>query len=259
MSKQAYENQDEAYTYLEKAIALKPEKQEGYDLMLKKITEEKGIDSNEYAIFTRIVQEHISQFKAKNADDYSFYCYEVGRNFLFAYDDPIYGAQISQTWFDEVDMKRIENGAINAGKKDPEMYAAKIENLSQMATFIRNGGIINNSIGDAEYTYKDYWDDYVDLINSNIESSENVKQALDIYKRFAITVYSSADSFVNEVGPADIKEEFADINSRLDHVQDYKTYRDDLYGQTVEEIRLQIDSTLEQVNNAKNQKKQEKD
>lgn len=261
MAKQVYEDPNESYTYLEKAIALKPEEKEGYDLLLKKITEEKGIDSNEYAIFTRIVQENIGSFKAKSIDDYSFYCYEVGRNFLFAYDEPVDGAKLSQAWFDEVDMSRIEKGAINAGRNDhPEMYAMKIENLNQMATFIRNGGIINNTTGDAEYTYRDYWDDYVDLINSNIESNENVKQALDIYKRFAITVYSSADFFVKEVGAETIKEEFNDVSMRLDHVSDYgSTYREEYHAQTVEEIRGLIDSALAQVNNAKNQKRQEKD
>ena len=254
LSKQVYEDPNENYRYLEKAISLKPDKKDGYQLLLERINEGDGIDSNEFSIFTRITTNNKAEFKKADLPGYSYFCYDVGRNLLFAYEDPALGAQNSLVWFDEVDKKAIAEGAKKAGKHDTGKYAEKTETLMGMAKFIRNGGKIND-MGDMDYTYKDYWYDYVDLMNSNIEANENVKQALDIYKRFSLTVYSEADMFVNEVGVEEIKRQFDVVNANLDAVSSYPSYREDIYAPIVSEIKEQITITLKQVDYAAAQRK----
>ena len=201
----------------ENAIKLNPSEGEGYLGLLQAFLDNQEADGEswnftqeEAAEMTRILgykgdsNRSNESYLEGNEAAYDEFAYQMGLAYYFYYEKDG-NKQMSQAWFERAsESKTLE---------DYQVERAKI--LAKIAGYdasLRSSG--SNKSGDRTTTYKDYWDDMMQLISGkNLVEQDNSKMALVMYKDFVYQIYNYTVQFK----AAGITED--QLNSELDKVE----------------------------------------
>ena len=204
----------------ENAIKLNPGEGEGYLSLLQACldnTEADGESWNftqaEAAKMTEILgykgsgNKSNEDYLEEDEAAYDEFAYQMGLAYYFYYDKNG-NPQMSQKWFEIA----AESSRIEAYKADRARVLAKIAGYDAS---LRSSG--SNKSGDSTITYRDYWDDMMELIGGkNLVEQDNSKMALVMYKNFVYQMYNYTIQFKSAgVTKNQMIEELDDIASRL--------------------------------------------
>ena len=201
----------------ENAIKLNPGEGEGYLNLLQACldnTEEDGESWNftqtEAAKMTEILgykgESNRSNESYLESDEaaYDEFAYQMGLAYYFYYNKDG-NPQMSQKWFEIA----AESSKLESYKIERAKVLAKIAGYDAS---LRSSG--SNKSGDSTVTYRDYWQDMMQLISGkNLVEQDNSKMALVMYKNFIYQIYNYAVQF----NAAGISE--TEINNELDKVE----------------------------------------
>ena len=201
----------------ENAIKLNPGEGEGYLNLLQACldnTEEDGESWNftqtEAAKMTEILgykgDSNRSNESYLESDEaaYDEFAYQMGLAYYFYYNKDG-NPQMSQKWFEIA----AESSKLESYKIERAKVLAKIAGYDAS---LRSSG--SNKSGDSTVTYRDYWQDMMQLISGkNLVEQDNSKMALVMYKNFIYQIYNYAVQF----NAAGISE--TEINNELDKVE----------------------------------------
>ena len=234
----------------ENAIKLNPSEGEGYLNLLQACldnTEEDGESWNftqtEAAKMTEILgykgDSNRSNESYLESDEaaYDEFAYQMGLAYYFYYNKDG-NPQMSQKWFEIA----AESSKLESYKIERAKVLAKIAGYDAS---LRSSG--SNKSGDSTVTYRDYWQDMMQLISGkNLVEQDNSKMALVMYKNFIYQIYNYAVQF----NAAGISE--TEINNELDKVETrLKTDIVVLNESDKEEIEGTRDELLEQIGKAR--------
>lgn len=183
----------------ENAINLEPKKEEGYLNLVQACldnTESDGenwnFTQNEASKITAILGYQGSGNKSNESyleEDqaaYDEFAYQMGLAYYFYYEKDG-NPQMSQKWFEI---------AAASSRIDPnKVQRAKIlEKIAGYDASLKSSG--SNKSGDNTVTYRDYWDDMMELISGkNLVEQDNSKMALVMYKNFVYQIYNYTIQF----------------------------------------------------------------
>ncbi len=183
----------------ENAIKLEPKKGEGYLNLVQACldnTESDGenwnFTQNEASKITAILGYQGSGNKSNESyleEDqaaYDEFAYQMGLAYYFYYEKDG-NPQMSQKWFEI---------AAASSRIDPnKVQRAKIlERIAGYDASLKSSG--SNKSGDNTVTYRDYWDDMMELISGkNLVEQDNSKMALVMYKNFVYQIYNYTIQF----------------------------------------------------------------
>ena len=201
----------------ENAIKLNPGEGEGYLNLLQACldnTEEDGESWNftqtEAAKMTEILgykgDSNRSNESYLESDEaaYDEFAYQMGLAYYFYYNKDG-NPQMSQKWFEIA----AESSKLESYKIERAKVLAKIAGYDAS---LRSSG--SNKSGDSTVTYRDYWQDMMQLISGkNLVEQDNSKMALVMYKNFIYQIYNYAVQF-NAAGLSE-----TEINNELDKVE----------------------------------------
>ena len=234
----------------ENAIKLNPGEGEGYLNLLQACldnTEEDGESWNftqtEAAKMTEILgykgESNRSNESYLESDEaaYDEFAYQMGLAYYFYYNKDG-NPQMSQKWFEIA----AESSKLESYKIERAKVLAKIAGYDAS---LRSSG--SNKSGDSTVTYRDYWQDMMQLISGkNLVEQDNSKMALVMYKNFIYQIYNYAVQF----NAAGISE--TEINNELDKVETrLKTDIVVLNESDKDEIEGTRDELLEQIEKAR--------
>ncbi len=236
----------------ENAIKLNPGESEAYTDLLQAFLdniEEDGDNWNftqeESAKMAEILgykgsgsRSNESYFEADEAG-YDEFAYQMGLAYYFYYNKDG-NPQMSQKWF--------EIAARSTYLEDNKKERSKIlEKIAGYDAGLRSAG--SNKSGDSTVTYRDYWEDMMELISGkNLVEQDNSKMALVMYKNFVYQI----DRYAIQFKAAGVTED--QLNRELDQVESrLKTDIIVLNESDREEIENTRDKLLEQINGAKEQ------
>ena len=234
----------------ENAIKLNPGEGEGYLNLLQACldnTEEDGESWNftqtEAAKMTEILgykgDSNRSNESYLESDEaaYDEFAYQMGLAYYFYYNKDG-NPQMSQKWFEIA----AESSKLESYKIERAKVLAKIAGYDAS---LRSSG--SNKSGDSTVTYRDYWQDMMQLISGkNLVEQDNSKMALVMYKNFIYQIYNYAVQF----NAAGISE--TEINNELDKVETrLKTDIVVLNESDKDEIEGTRDELLEQIEKAR--------
>lgn len=234
----------------ENAIKLNPSEGEGYLNLLQACldnTEEDGESWNftqtEAAKMTEILgykgESNRSNESYLESDEaaYDELAYQMGLAYYFYYNKDG-NPQMSQKWFEIA----AESSKLESYKIERAKVLAKIAGYDAS---LRSSG--SNKSGDSTVTYRDYWQDMMQLISGkNLVEQDNSKMALVMYKNFIYQIYNYAVQF----NAAGISE--TEINNELDKVETrLKTDIVVLNESDKDEIEGTRDELLEQIEKAR--------
>lgn len=234
----------------ENAIKLNPSEGEGYLNLLQACldnTEEDGESWNftqtEAAKMTEILgykgDSNRSNESYLESDEaaYDEFAYQMGLAYYFYYNKDG-NPQMSQKWFEiAAESSKLESYKIERAKV--------LTKIAGYDASLRSSG--SNKSGDSTVTYRDYWQDMMQLISGkNLVEQDNSKMALVMYKNFIYQIYNYAVQF----NAAGISE--TEINNELDKVETrLKTDIVVLNESDKEEIEGTRDELLEQIGKAR--------
>lgn len=199
----------QAMEYFKSAINLKPSDETAYQELLKYVTRNNVITSEEDEGIRSIFNEtngtsrsNIEYLRLNNPEAYEAFAYEMGNAYFYTYEEANRKMK-SQKWFEAAK----DSSSLDAKKR------ARAECLEKIASYAGTLGV-QNQAGDASTTYYDYWLDITSLISSDMISADNNVTALRSYKDFVFNVCTYMEHFLEE-GVTQ-----RDISAQLDIVKD---------------------------------------
>ena len=227
----------QAMEYFKSAINLKPSDETAYQELLKYVTRNNVITSEEDEGIRSIFNEtngtsrsNIEYLRLNNPDAYEVFAYEMGNAYFYTYEEANRKMK-SQKWFEAAK----SSSSLDVQKR------ARAECLEKIASYAGTLGV-QNQAGDASTTYYDYWLDITSLISSDMISADNNVTALRSYKDFVFNVCTYMEHFLDE-GVTQ-----RDISAQLAIVKDAVTAMDVNASNSVE-AKLKQD-TFENINQA---------
>ena len=227
----------QAMEYFKSAINLKPSDETAYQELLKYVTRNNVITSEEDEGIRSIFNEtngtsrsNIEYLRLNNPDAYEVFAYEMGNAYFYTYEEANRKMK-SQKWFEAAK----SSSSLDVQKR------ARAECLEKIASYAGTLGV-QNQAGDASTTYYDYWLDITSLISSDMISADNNVTALRSYKDFVFNVCTYMEHFLDE-GVTQ-----RDISAQLAIVKDAVTAMDVNASNSVEAKLKQ--ATFENINQA---------
>ena len=205
MQRAATASTQEKYEQYRNAIALNPTREEAYLKLLEALQADNEFSAEDDAVITKALttrdnnrtNDNESYLEANEAG-YVTFAYQMG--LAYYYTQGSGGSKISaQGWFSKVTEADID--AIDFGENESRKagWKARAEILGKICSYSSKIGSVN-AAGDAEVTYKDYWVDMMELVDSDIASADNTTTELRLYDDIVYQIYSRTKEFKEDAG-----------------------------------------------------------
>lgn len=201
---------DEIENY-EKAINLDPSRSDAYlDLLEEGFLDDNVLTSEESEELRSIL---IAYGNGKNTNEVEFKKNTEG------YDEFAYEAGIAYYYkFEEKSNKKNAKGYFEVAASSTTLDAQKVERAKRLyaiSDYYSKIGIVDET-GDASITYRDYWNDLVELSEGNLVEVDNERTALIMYEELATQIVSHAVDFKNDgVTKEEMQEQLDNIEAHL--------------------------------------------
>lgn len=205
MQRAATASTQEKYEQYRNAIALNPIREGAYLKLLEALQADNEFSAEDDAVITKAlttrdnnrINDNESYLEANKAG-YVTFAYQMG--LAYYYTQGSGGSKISaQGWFSKVTEADID--AIDLGENESRKagWKARAEILGKICSYSSKIGSVN-AAGDAEVTYKDYWVDMMELVDSDIASVDNTTTELRLYDDIVYQIYSRTKEFKEDAG-----------------------------------------------------------
>lgn len=251
MSAEGSRTDAEAADLYAKAISLDPGKGTAYMGVLENVfLKDDNLTSEEDQKMRQMLNDTGSGSKTHedtfslNRTEYEEFAYRMGLAYFYSYNEN--GNKGMATKWLKI---AAESETLDANKVE---RAAK---LSRIAVYYTKIGVVNKS-GDANTSYKDYWNDLTDLAAGNIAAADNVTTAMMVYKELVYQVYNHAMEFRTAgVTQQTMLDELDYVSQHIDSdiviAEDTNKARNqelkDKLKQNLEQARRQVNTAFETV------------
>lgn len=201
---------DEIENY-QKAINLDPSRSDAYlDLLREGYLDDNLLSSEESEQLRSIMisygngsQTNETVFKT-NIEGYEQFAYEAGIAYYYKFEERS-NKKNAKSYFEI---------AANATSLN-EQQIERSRRLYAISDYYSKIGQIDNT-GDAEVTYRDYWNDMMELSEGNLVEMDNANTALIMYRELVTQIVSRAADFKNDgVSQQEMEQALADIEQHL--------------------------------------------
>jgi serine/threonine-protein kinase len=156
-------------------------------------------------LITQVGNTTVEKRLAADKVGYAQVAYKLGIAYFYCYDG-VGNKQMSSKWFHIA----ADQGTLS------ESQQFRAEKLGTVADYYAKLNQTDPS-GDKVVTYSQYWNDLVEIANSNIAEADNAVTALVIYKEIASLIYGNSGKLIKEgVTPEAMEEE---MNLLIAHIQ----------------------------------------
>lgn len=211
---------DEKIDLYRSAISLNATSEEAYLGMLDAMLQDHKLLSDEDVVLRQVMNAKDNGRKQTNEDclkankaGYVHYAYERGLAYYYSSESSKSDAGY---WFDIVanaDMDDLDMGDDN---KNKDAWQARAEILGKICKYSNNLGHVNEA-GDAEATYKDYWDDMLALMDQGVADRDNVITELRLYNDIVVQIHDHVSDFeASGVGYDTMTRTLNNIQSNMD-------------------------------------------
>lgn len=214
---------EEKVGYYKKAVALNPSRAEAYLKLLDTMMADDDFSVPDDVLMTMVLNSRDNGRKYSNQDylktnpgGYVEFSYQMGMAYYYSVGNN--GDKSSAAgWFQNVadaDMEELDMGENNQYK---DAWKARAMILGRISGYYKNKIGVTNKAGDAEVSYKDYWDDLMALFHGEIAGKDNEITELRLYNEIVYQIYSHTIEFRDEAGiTQDVMEQvLGDIAVRI--------------------------------------------
>ncbi len=241
---------DAAIEYYEDAIGLDPEREDAYLLMLDRMNATDGFSMDDSATMTLVLEENSNgrpndnrtYFQSGNPSGFVYFAYELGCTY-YTSNGGSGDKSSAARWFQVVNDADMDTLDFNFDYSDEVVDKAQVramsEILGRISKYYANNSIGEvDSLGRGEYTYGQYWDDLMSLLENNVANDANVMMELNLYNEIVYQIYTHTVEFKTDASLTadDLSSALDDISSRLDNMSITNEIRD-----TVASIDTNID------------------
>lgn len=164
-----------------------------------------------------------------------------------AYDEFAYEAGIAYFYYLEGgNNKKNAKGYFEIAKASEKLTEQQINRatlLYKISEYYSKIGVPDET-GDANVTYRNYWDDLVELLSGNLVEIDNAKTALIIYRELTTQIVSHATEFKNDgVTQSEMEDQLTNIRSHLK--SDFNSL-DETTKSSVAASREKLEESMEQ-------------
>lgn len=254
-------NQENPFKNYESAIKLQPSEEEAYTAMLEYVKEDSVFTSEEKGYITRITSnsDYMDTFSSENPTGYGKFCHEMGMMYYFYYEsdngDSNEGVQTSAQWFDSaVKTEEYMSEGGSEETKITELMSELSKNFNKWGGTDEKTGMTKSGSG-----YDVYWSKIVEMTNEDIADIVSVKEALSVYKKFAVAIDTDASTFLkNGIDKDTIIAQLNGMKAYIssENLRTYKTYpknEEDKRVQTelqISAVEAEIDEAIQKVENS---------
>lgn len=215
--------------YCKKAIELNPVRSEAYMQLLDEVyLEDNKFTKAEDEEFNQILisygnksnSNYEAQFMSENDEGYDVFAYELGIAYYYKY------------YNNDTDIENTENK--NAARKYFQAAAGskhldnkkkkRAECLYRISSYYNELGVPDNT-GDSKVSYREYWDDLVELLNDNLVEADNPNTALLMYRELVVQLIEPKDFKDDGVSEDEMNKELDNIKSHIE--ADFNEFRND--------------------------------
>lgn len=222
----------------EKAIRLNPFREEAWlGLLGECFLEDQLLTAQESSKLRQILIQYTGEGQTfetvfrKNEEGYARFAYEAGIAYFYKFEERE-NKKIAKGYF--------ESAAASEALEEPKRRRA--ERLALISGYYAEIGLAD-AAGDAFVSFRDYWDDLVELSAGNLAEEDNERTALVMYRELAGQIVSRAEEFQDSgVEKEEMLEALARMEAHLE--EDFQDISADLkekiHGETAgleEEIR----------------------
>lgn len=206
------------------AISLNAVSEKAYLGMLDTMLQDHVLSSEEDIVLRSVMNAKDSGRKQTNEEclktneaGYVYYAYERGLAYYYS-NEGNSDKTAAKYWFDivaDADMYDLDMGDNNENK---DAWQARAEILGKICKYSNSLGYVNEA-GDAEVTYKDYWEDMMALIDQNVADRDNVITELRLYNDIVVQIYEQVQEFdAAGVTQSTMESTLEDIQSKMDRM-----------------------------------------
>lgn len=139
-----------------------------------------------------------------NVEGYADFAYRVGLAYFYCYDTNG-NKPMSSKWFSIA----AESDSLSDSQTE------RATRLGKIADYYASLGKESKS-GDSVVSYKEYWEDLVDITSGDIMASDNATTALMVYKEMVYQIYCNANKFKKDgITQEEMQEQLDNISERL--------------------------------------------
>ena len=187
-------------TYYKKAIALNPEAEDAWLGLVNAVGEDNEFTSEEDSYILSILssrdngrsKDNKTLFQ-KNEAGYVRFAYNMGM--LYYYTEGTGQNKASAGgWFNIVSKADMNNLDLGEDEDKKTAWKTRSDILGKISAYNSKIGQTNQA-GDAQVSYKDYWDDLMGLMSDNIAGQDNVITELRLYNEIVYQICTHYDAF----------------------------------------------------------------
>ena len=203
--------QDEAVSMYQKAIELEPAKKDAYMDLLDNYLEDDNLSEDEAYTIRQTLQYKVNNnsscedMLSENRAEYDPFCYQLGLAYFYSYEGNGNKSN-SKKW--------LQIAAESTHLDQEQVERAK--RLLKIAEYYSKIGVQSKS-GDASTSYKDYWNDLVELSKGNLVEIDNEVTALMMYNEITYQVATNAQKFNDAgIGTDEMSEQLKNVLSHIE-------------------------------------------
>ena len=237
---------DEKIELYKKAIELNPTKEDAYLDMLDAMLSDNEFSTGDDVTMISVLsskyngrdKENKTYFQA-NRSGYVAFSYQMG--LAYYYSAGVNGDKSSAVgWFKNVTDADMDSLDFGENDKYKNAWQARAKILGRISDYYKNKIGQMNQMGDAEVSYRDYWDDLMSLMDDNVASEDNVVTELRLYNEIATQIYNRTNEFKNEAGlTQDV------MNGALDEIESRMNAMNLDQNRLAQELKTNIAATIE--------------
>ena len=193
--------------FYKKAVALDPVREEAYLQMLDVMTADGDFSAEDERTVTSVLHSKAygramdnQAYLQTNKSGYVKFAYKMGTTYYYDAADGSGDKSVAAGWFEpvaEADMDALDLGADEPYK---EAWQARARVLGRIGSYYKSKLGVTNRAGDAEVSYRDYWNDLMALLDGDVAGKDNTMTELRLYNEIVGQICTRAVEFKNEAG-----------------------------------------------------------
>lgn len=189
---------DKKMSYYRQAVALNPEDERAWLGILDAVEEDNDFttDEDSFIIATLSGRDYGRSKDNKtcfqeNKAGYIQFSYRLG--LMYYYNQGVGNNKTSALgWFETIKSQDLEE--LDLDPRELQAMKTRVEVLGKISGYSRKIGQVNQA-GDAEVSYKDYWNDLMKLTDRDIAQQDNVITELRLYNEVVYQICTNYDKF----------------------------------------------------------------
>lgn len=244
---QSQTEKEQCWAYYQAAITLNPQNSKAYKELLETFLwrdneEQEQVQdysvcffSEEEEAFIRKILRAERRGKKTNEDylklrkrEYESFAYDLGVAYFYSYNG-IGNKAVAEKW-----LKIAGEG--RPSKKLQKYKIKKAQKLWKIASYYEQLGMYHQG-GDVGISYRDYWEDLIEIVNYEKKNSEYSQDLLFSYKELLSQIIVSVSKFVKAgISKAEIQKQLKEIEEVLDQMKIEKSSANALYEEEIKRI-----------------------